>query len=298
MGDRRHELPGLIFTELIQRGNWDMMDELIAPGFVSTGFAGAANGPHEFRALIERWRTAFPDMDVRIADLVVDGDRAAWRVEGSGTQTGPLATPMGEVPPTGKRARFGGIDFGRIGADGRAVEHSSGPDIGLMMTDLGLAPPQPAPPAPTRPAPASGRGVTHDEAAASITAVFDVINSDTYAGLEDRVHPDYVDHSPIGEVQGYDGFRTLLDTFRGAIDGFRAVPEGFVVEGTRAAWRTHLTGVHSGELMGVPATGNAIDVYSHEFGRLAADGRAAEHWTSMDAGTFMRQLGLFVGADA
>jgi predicted ester cyclase len=298
--DRRHELPRLINEELIVRGNWNLLDELLAPEFVSHGAAGYAEGPQELRALVEPWRGAFPDLSVRVADQVVEGDLAGWRIEGSGTHQGPLASPIGEVPATGKRVRLVGIDLARLGQDGRAVEHWSGPDLGILMADLGLAPPGEAPPAPDRPAPESGDAPARDEAEATIRGVFDLVNSGEFSSLGDVVHPDYVDHSPIGDVQGHKGFEILLGTFRGALGEFRAEPEMFVVEGTRAAWRTRITGVHTGELMGIPATGNRIDVYSNEFGRVAADGRAAEHWSSLDMVTFMTQLGVFpaVGANA
>ena len=73
--------------------------------------------------------------------------------------SGPMLTPMGELPPTGRRVRLVGTDFGRIGEDGRAVEHWSGPDIGALMADLGMSPPLEPPPAPNRPARPATRNV-------------------------------------------------------------------------------------------------------------------------------------------
>jgi ketosteroid isomerase-like protein len=59
--------------------------------------------PDGVRLYYERFATAFPDG--RCTDIVVrDGDGfAVGEFTGSGTNTGPLQTPEGELPPTGKR---------------------------------------------------------------------------------------------------------------------------------------------------------------------------------------------------
>ncbi|ALU40022.1 hypothetical protein AS188_10025 [Kocuria flava] len=54
----------------------------------------------------EHWNTAMPDMAIEIEDLVVDGATVAMRLLFTGTHTGPLTTPDGEVPPPpGRRCR-------------------------------------------------------------------------------------------------------------------------------------------------------------------------------------------------
>ncbi len=88
------------------------------------------------------FRTAFPDMEIHAEDVIAEGDLAAWRVVGSGTNTGEM---MG-MPPTGKRVDFTGVDMGRI-KDGKAVEHWTGDTTFRMLQQLGIIPPLGAPPA-------------------------------------------------------------------------------------------------------------------------------------------------------
>ncbi|HEY5342248.1 MAG TPA: ester cyclase, partial [Solirubrobacteraceae bacterium] len=57
----------------------------------------------------------------------------------------------------------------------------------------------------------------------------------------------------------------------------------------RVAVRVTFTGTHSGEFLGIPATGRSIRYVSHEFYRVA-DGLIAEEWICSDMATLMRQI--------
>jgi ketosteroid isomerase-like protein len=57
----------------------------------------------------------------------------------SGTHTGPLATPAGDVPPTGKPLRLAFADVFVI-RDGLIVEHHIYYDQVAFLTQLGLMP--------------------------------------------------------------------------------------------------------------------------------------------------------------
>jgi ketosteroid isomerase-like protein len=62
-------------------------------------------------------------------------------VEGvySGTQTGPLATPGGNIAPTGRAFSFPFLEV-YVVQDGRFTEHRGYWDIVTFMTQLGLMP--------------------------------------------------------------------------------------------------------------------------------------------------------------
>lgn len=57
----------------------------------------------------------------------------------------------------------------------------------------------------------------------------------------------------------------------------------------KVAVRLRFRGTHSGEFMGIPATGSSIEYVSHEFYRIA-DGLIAEEWICSDMATLLRQL--------
>lgn len=65
-----------------------------------------------------------------------------------------------------------------------------------------------------------------------------------------------------------------------------------LVEGDLVAARRRITATHNGEIMGIPASGNAIDLAYGDFWRFDADGRIVEHWGYQDNLAFMQQLGV------
>lgn len=86
----------------------------------------------------QQWITAMPDMTLEIEELVIDGSTAAVRLLFVGTHTGPLTTPSGEVPPTGRRVSVPMAVFGRHDSSGTTeVEHRY-LDMMTMAQQLGL----------------------------------------------------------------------------------------------------------------------------------------------------------------
>ena len=55
-----------------------------------------------------------------------------------GTNTGPMMTPEGEIPPTGKKVEFKAVWIGRISQEGLIEEDRSYYDTADFMKQLGL----------------------------------------------------------------------------------------------------------------------------------------------------------------
>jgi predicted ester cyclase len=87
-----------------------------------------------FKQMVAGLLAAFPDIRFTIEDQIVAGDKVATRWTAEGTNSGPL----GEVPPTGKRARIDGLILDRV-ADGKVVERWEQWDQMGMLRQLGLA---------------------------------------------------------------------------------------------------------------------------------------------------------------
>jgi steroid delta-isomerase-like uncharacterized protein len=64
----------------------------------------------------------------------------------------------------------------------------------------------------------------------------------------------------------------------------------FIGEGDKVAARLQITGTHSGNLYGIPATGKAIDIASGAIFTLA-DGKIVESWFMAEEARLLRQLG-------
>lgn len=88
-------------------------------------------GPDGWRGYRDAIRAASPDFHNEIVELVVDADRAAARMEYSGTHAGTL---LGH-PPTGRRFSYSGAAFFRAG-DGLLIEAWFLGDLEALETQL------------------------------------------------------------------------------------------------------------------------------------------------------------------
>ena len=88
--------------ELTDSQDWPAREALFTADSVMSTPQGVARGPAAMTAYSKPLVGAFSHAVHRIDLIVVDGDAVA--VEGAwiATHTGPLVTPDGEVPPTGR----------------------------------------------------------------------------------------------------------------------------------------------------------------------------------------------------
>jgi steroid delta-isomerase-like uncharacterized protein len=59
-------------------------------------------GPDGMRLWLQTWIDAAPDARLEVARIFGEGDWVATEHHGTATHTGPLRTPTGEIPPTGR----------------------------------------------------------------------------------------------------------------------------------------------------------------------------------------------------
>jgi steroid delta-isomerase-like uncharacterized protein len=122
-----------LFEEVLNGGRLELLDALIAPGYVENSPApGQVPGAAGVKAKIEALRAAFPDVRFVLEELVGEGAIVAARYHWEGTHAG---TFLG-IPPTGRRLSVRGMDFYRF-ADGWLVEHWDNVDEFGMLSQLG-----------------------------------------------------------------------------------------------------------------------------------------------------------------
>jgi steroid delta-isomerase-like uncharacterized protein len=110
--------------------------------------------------------------------------------------------------------------------------------------------------------------------------------------IEELVLPDYVEHDPAvpEEVRGPEGVRRYIEEFRRAFPDMRLTVEDQVAEGDRVVTRWTARGTHRGEFMGLPASGNRLEMGGMSIDRFSG-GRLVESWENYDALGMMRQIG-------
>lgn len=97
-------------------------------------------------------------------------------------------------------------------------------------------------------------------------------------------------HPGIGPVVGVDANMMVMQLITGAIEGYHRTTEDLLVDRDRGAFRFSITGRHTGDLPGYPATHEPVEIagamfFTARHGRL----HRAEELTNHDS---LRQISL------
>ena len=124
-----------------------------------------------------------------------------------------------------------------------------------------------------------------------VRAGFEAFNAGDVEGCMARIAPDLIINlAELPEPQhGRDVWRQGFEMMKHAFPDLQAHIEDIFGAQDKVAVRLRFRGTHSGEFLGFPATGRAIEYVSHEFYRVA-DGLIAEEWICSDMATLFRQL--------
>jgi steroid delta-isomerase-like uncharacterized protein len=88
---------------------------------------------------------------------------------------------------------------------------------------------------------------------------------------------------------GQEVWREGFALMKQAFPDLQAHVEDIVADGDKVAVRVRFHGTHSGEFLGIPATGRTVEYVSHEFYRIAG-GLIAEEWICSDTATLLGQI--------
>lgn len=107
----------------------------------------------------------------------------------------------------------------------------------------------------------------------------EVIQEGNEATFHALMDPDFVNHAatpgaPNGPESMWNTFQNIL---RPALSGLTVNIHDQIAEGDKVTTRKTITGVHTGPLLGVPATGREVSISVIDIVRVK-EGRYAEHW--------------------
>ena len=105
--------------EAVNKGNVDVLDEVMDPNYVNPTIAiGRTPGGRErYKGGVRGTRAAFPDLQIRLESVIAEGDLVAYQSVWSGTHLGEWRG----IPPTGKRVEWMATCYRRV-RDGKLVE--------------------------------------------------------------------------------------------------------------------------------------------------------------------------------
>jgi steroid delta-isomerase-like uncharacterized protein len=123
-----------------------------------------------------------------------------------------------------------------------------------------------------------------------VRAGFQVFNAGDADECMALAAPDIIINlAELPEPLGREAWRQGFEMMRHAFPDLQAHIEDIFAAQDKVAVRLRFRGTHSGEFLGIPATGRTIEYVSHEFYRIAG-GLIAEEWICSDTATLLRQL--------
>jgi steroid delta-isomerase-like uncharacterized protein len=114
---------------------------------------------------------------------------------------------------------------------------------------------------------------------------------DVDAAIEKYVAEDFVEHEKIpGMDNTRETPRKLFTMMHSAITDFQIEIHDLLQEGDKLVARTSFVGTHTGDFMGVPASGNPVDIHAIDILQFRGD-LCVAHWGVMDMAGALAQMG-------
>ena len=127
----------------------------------------------------------------------------------------------------------------------------------------------------------------------TMRSTYERINAGDIAGFGDLVAEGFVEHQgPPGFPGTKEGTLEFFRVLRTAFPDMHMGVEDLLASGDETVARVRVTGTHQGEFMGVPATGNPVEVQLIDIMKFDDAGLVCEHWGVADMLSLMQQLGV------
>lgn len=124
------------WEEVFNGRELSLIDELFTADWVYHGVGGLkVYGPEGLKQFLTEYHSAFPDIQVKVENLIAEGDKVVSHVTGHGTHKGEL---MG-IAPTGKQVTVPVICISRV-VDDKIGEDWEMIDLFGMLQQLDVIP--------------------------------------------------------------------------------------------------------------------------------------------------------------
>ncbi len=120
----------------------------------------------------------------------------------------------------------------------------------------------------------------------------ELFNAQNLGVADEITAPDHINHDPTlpDLPSGPEGDKHVVSLYHGAFPDANITVEDQVAEGDEVVTRWTGRGTHQGDLLGVPLSGNRVEVAGMTLNRVSG-GKIVETWTNYDALGMMRQIG-------
>jgi steroid delta-isomerase-like uncharacterized protein len=124
------------------------------------------------------------------------------------------------------------------------------------------------------------------------TYVNEVFNGRDAERAREFFTPDVVWHGgALGTISGVDNLVPVLDGFISALTDIQSEVQDVIASDDLVALRLLVNATHTGNLVGVPATGRAVQWDAVDVYRVNDDGKISEQWAFEDMAAILSQVG-------
>lgn len=132
---------------------------------------------------------------------------------------------------------------------------------------------------------------------ALVQRIHSEVSNGNLAIFDEVLSPDYVRHCQamppeLQEIRDTEVFKAFVTDFVNAVSGCKDEIEFIIADSNMVAYVTTTTGVQTGPMGDIPATGRDFMLKNIVIQRVE-DGKIAETWISWDNVAMLTQLGLF-----
>lgn len=132
-----------------------------------------------------------------------------------------------------------------------------------------------------------------EENKATVRMFYDeVVNRGNLSVIDKVTAENFIDHTAApGRTPGREGEKQWFAMLRAAFPDGHSTIDDMIAEGDLVVVRGTMTGTHTGEFLGIPATGKPVKVSGIDITRFV-NGQSVEHWGQWDIMGMMQQLGV------
>ena len=137
MSEANKAIARRLMEEVWTQGNLSLVDQLISANYThhDTSTPDFGPGPDGEKKRVTLYRSAFPDLQFTVEDVIAEGHTVSVRWSSQGTHRGPLSG----IAPSGKKATVSGMTLARF-AGGKMVEGWVNWDALGLLQQLGVVP--------------------------------------------------------------------------------------------------------------------------------------------------------------
>jgi hypothetical protein len=126
---------------------------------------------------------------------------------------------------------------------------------------------------------------------AVVRKMFEAINKQNLASLDELMAPDFVLHMHARQALGWEVNKKVVEDEIKSFPDLHVIIEDIIAEGDKVCVRLEETGTHKGEYRGLAPTGNKLSYTVVAIWRIV-EGKIVEGWIAYDQMDFLKQLGV------